>query len=158
MLSPQPTAAAAATAPPSAAETPLTADEEAAVAAVRSAGGGGEAMERAHKYVATLLGRANREHVGEDDVRQALEYFEAAKAANGADDFKAACSYFETSYLMNPKLTTLISAANMHLKLRNPSVAAEIYIRLLDNPTVPKRERAMVLRKLAESKTMLVGS
>ena len=69
-------------------------------------------------------------------MRQALEYFEAAKAANGADDFKAACSYFETSYLMNPKLTTLISAANMHLKLRNPSVAAEIYIRLLDNPTV----------------------
>ena len=45
-----------------------------------------------------------------------------------------------------------------HLKLRNPAVAAEIYIRLLDNPTVPKRERAMVLRKLAESKTMLVGS
>ena len=53
-------------------------------------------MERAHKYVATLLGRANREHVGEDDVRQALECFEAAKAANGADA-KAACSYFETS-------------------------------------------------------------
>ena len=45
----------------------------------------------------------------------------------------------------------------MHLKLRNPSVAAEIYIRLLDNPTVPA-QRAMVLHKLAESKTMLVGS
>ena len=57
---------------------------------------------------------------------------------------------------MNPKLTTLISAANMHLKLRNPSVAAEIYIRLLDNPTVPKRERAMVLRPRRRSKTMLV--
>ena len=51
---------------------------------------------------------------------------------------------------MNPKLTTLISTANMHLKLANPAVAAEIYSRLLADPTVPKREREVALRKLAE--------
>ena len=37
----------------------------------------------------------------------------------------------------------------MHLKLRNPTVAAEIYMRLLDNPSVPQREREVALRKLA---------
>ena len=56
---------------------------------------------------------------------------------------------------MNPKLTTLISTANMHLKLRNPTVAAEIYMRLLQNPSVPQREREVALRKLASCETML---
>ena len=78
-----------------------------------------------------------------------------SKEANQAEDFKAACSYFETSFLLNPKLTTLISTANMHLKLRNPTVAAEIYMRLLQNPSVPQREREVALRKLAVCETML---
>ena len=131
---------------------------------------------KAVKYVDTLLGRANRDKIPEEDARQALEYFEAAKASNAAEDYKAACSYFETSFLLNPKLTTLISTANMcgcphicvphtldslcgpvrrHLKLRNPMVAAEIYTRLLQNPSVPQREREVALRKLAMCKTML---
>ena len=59
---------------------------------------------------------------------------------------------------MNPKLTTLISTANMHLKLRNPAVAAEIYHRVQQSPTVPKREREVVLRKLAEAELELQGS
>ena len=109
---------------------------------------------KAVKYVDTLLGRANREKIPEEDARQALEYFEAAKQSNQADDFKAACSYFETSFLLNPKLTTLISTANMHLKLRNPTVASEIYMRLLQNPSVPQREREVALRKLAMCETM----
>lgn len=110
---------------------------------------------KAAKYVDTLLGRANRDRIPELEARQALEYFEAAKAANGVEDYKAACSYFETSFLLNPKLTTLISTANMHLKLRNPTVAAEIYMRLLQNPSVPQREREVALRKLAVCETML---
>ena len=110
---------------------------------------------KAVKYVDTLLGRANREKIPEDDGRQALEYFEAAKQSNSLDDYKAACSYFETSFLLNPKLTTLISTANMHLKLNNPTVAAEIYTRLLQNPSVPQREREVALRKLAMCETML---
>jgi len=44
-----------------------------------------------------------------------------------------------------------------HLKLRNPTVAAEIYDRLLQNPSVPQREREVALRKLAECETMLGG-
>ena len=103
----------------------------------------------------TLLGRANREKIPEDDAKQALEYFEAAKRSNTLEDYKAACSYFETSFLLNPKLTTLISTANMHLKLRNPTVAAEIYMRLLQNPSVPQREREVALRKLAQCESML---
>ena len=59
---------------------------------------------------------------------------------------------------MNPKLTTLISTANMHLKLRNPAVAAEIYRRVQQSPTVPKREREVVLRKLAEAELELQSS
>jgi len=110
---------------------------------------------KAAKYVDTLLGRANRDKIPELEARQAVEYFEAAKAANGVEDYKAACSYFETSFLLNPKLTTLISTANMHLKLRNPTVAAEIYMRLLQNPSVPQREREVALRKLAVCETML---
>ena len=68
---------------------------------------------KAVKYVDTLLGRANRDKIPEEDARQALEYFEAAKQSNASEDYKSACSYFETSFLLNPKLTTLISTANM---------------------------------------------
>ena len=68
---------------------------------------------KAVKYVDTLLGRANREKISEEDAKQALEYFESAKQANSLEDYKSACSYFETSFLLNPKLTTLISTANM---------------------------------------------
>ena len=114
-----------------------------------------EVREQAFKYVDTLLGRANRDKIPEDDARQALEYFEEAKRSNAGEDYKAACSYFETSFLLNPKLTTLISTANMHLKLRNPTVAAEIYMRLLQNPAVPQREREVALRKLAVCETVL---
>jgi hypothetical protein len=110
---------------------------------------------KAVKYVDTLLGRANRDKIPEEDARQATEYFEAAKAANATEDHKTACSYFETSFLLNPKLTTLISTANMHLKLRNPTVASEIYSRLLQNPSVPQREREVALRKMAICETML---
>ena len=110
---------------------------------------------KAVKYVDTLLGRANRDKIPEEDARQANEYFEAAKAANATEDHKTACSYFETSFLLNPKLTTLISTANMHLKLRNPTVASEIYSRLLQNPSVPQREREVALRKMAICETML---
>ena len=42
-----------------------------------------------------------------------------------------------------------------HLKLRNPTVAAEIFSRLLQNPSVPQREREVALRKLAVCETML---
>ena len=43
----------------------------------------------------------------------------------------------------------------MHLKLRNPTVASEIYSRLLQNPSVPQREREVALRKMAICVTML---
>ena len=35
--------------------------------------------------------------IPEEDARQALAYFEAAKESNEQGDFNAACSYFETS-------------------------------------------------------------
>ena len=147
----------------------MSGSEQPAVASPAAAGGGSPVVTastpqtseptprnaKAVKYVDTLLGRANREKIPEEDGRQALEYFEAAKQSNSLDDYKAACSYFETSFLLNPKLTTLISTANMHLKLNNPTVAAEIYTRLLQNPSVPQREREVALRKLAMCETML---
>ena len=56
---------------------------------------------------------------------------------------------------MAPKMSTLISTANMHLKLRNPAVAAEIYSRLLQGASVPPREREVATRKLAECEKLL---
>ena len=56
---------------------------------------------------------------------------------------------------MNPKMTTLISTANMHLKQTNPAVAAEIYSRLLQDANVPNREREVAQRKLAECEKLL---
>ena len=50
---------------------------------------------------------------------------------------------------------TLISTANMHLKLRNPAVAAEIYSRLLQGANVGPREREVATRKLAECEKLL---
>ena len=38
-----------------------------------------------------------RQVIPEEDARQALAYFEAAKESNEQGDFNAACSYFETS-------------------------------------------------------------
>ena len=49
---------------------------------------------------------------------------------------------------MAPKMSTLISTANMHLKLRNPAVAAEIYSRLLQDANVGPREREVATRVL----------
>ena len=43
----------------------------------------------------------------------------------------------------------------MHLKLRNPAVAAEIYARLLQGASVPPREREVAQRKLAECERLL---
>ncbi|KAL3904605.1 MAG: hypothetical protein SGPRY_011225 [Prymnesium sp.] len=103
----------------------------------------------------TLLTRAHRDAIPEADVKQAISFFEEAKKANSGGDFKAACSYFETSFRLNPKLTTLISTANMHLKLRRAAIAREIYTRLLKNASVPERERQVALRKLAICETML---
>ena len=57
--------------------------------------------------------------------------------------------------LKNPKMTTLISTANMHLKQTNPAVAAEIYSRLLQDANVPNREREVAQRKLAECEKLL---
>lgn len=71
------------------------------------------ARAEAVEYVDTLLARAKRFHVPEADVRQALKFFDEAKQANLKQDYKAASSYFEASFLLNPKLTTLISTANM---------------------------------------------
>mmetsp|Transcript_14746 Transcript_14746/g.36822 ORF Transcript_14746/g.36822 Transcript_14746/m.36822 type:complete len:183 (+) Transcript_14746:1-549(+) len=114
-----------------------------------------DARAEASEYVHTLLARANRATIPEKDVKQALSFFEEAKKANSAEDYKAACSYFETSFLLNPKLTTLISTANMHLKLKKPAIASEIYTRLLQNASIPDRERQVALRKLAICETML---
>ena len=41
-------------------------------------------------------------------------------------DYKGACSYFENSYLLNPKPATLISTANMHLKMGHVAVVSEV--------------------------------
>ena len=46
-------------------------------------------------------------------------------------------------------------ATHRHLKLRKPAVAAEMYTRLLQNASVPQREREVALRKLAVCETMM---
>uniref|UniRef100_A0A7S3ADV5 CRAL-TRIO domain-containing protein n=1 Tax=Haptolina ericina TaxID=156174 RepID=A0A7S3ADV5_9EUKA len=115
------------------------------------------ARAEAVEYVDMLLASVTRSHTPEEDVRQAQTMFDEAKKSNGVQDYKAASSYFETSFRLHPKLTTLISTANMYLKLRKPAVAAEIYTRLLQGVlgVVPQREKEVVLRKLASCKTML---
>ena len=76
-----------------------------------------------------------------------------------AQDYKGACSYFENSYLLNPKPATLISTANMHLKMGHVAVASEVYTRVLSSAAgeLSQREREVALRKIAICATMGTG-
>lgn len=112
--------------PPPPPPKPRSPDESEPSAPVATAGceGGGESRAVAVEYVETLLTRAHRDAIPEADVKQAISFFEEAKKANSGGDFKAACSYFETSFRLNPKLTTLISTANMCARApHSPSAA-----------------------------------
>ena len=79
------------------------------------------ARAEAVEYVDMLLASVTRSHTPEEDVRQAQTMFDEAKRSNGVQDYKAASSYFETSFRLHPKLTTLISTANMCAVLCVPS-------------------------------------
>ena len=105
-------------------------------------------------YVSRLIRRANREDdVSVEDASRATEAFEEARSANDAGDFQRAVEAFEQSYLLNPRPSTLVSTANMYLKMRNTSIASEIYNRLLSQP-LPEGMRNVVLRKLAEASVL----
>ena len=85
------------------------------------------------------------------DAERAATAFEAARKANEEGDYSRAVASFEESYLHNPRPSTLISTANMYLKMGNSSIATEIYGRLLAQPDLPEGMRNVVLRKLAEA-------
>ena len=49
---------------------------------------------------------------------------------------------------MNPKLTTLISTANMHLKLNHPTLAAPLYYFVMTSERASAHEQSMAASKL----------
>merc|ERR1711920_708450 len=80
------------------------------------------------QYVDALMSRANRQ--ADTFLRiaplacdgLARHSFEVARQANEASDYQTAARHFEKAYLLYPKLDTLLSAANMHLKLGNQGI------------------------------------
>ena len=58
---------------------------------------------------------------------------------------------------MTPRIDNCPPSTNRHLKQTNPAVAAEIYLRLLQRPNTPDREREVALRKLAECEKLIVS-
>ena len=101
------------------------------------------------RYVERLMARANHGKVTEADVQEALVHFEAARRANDVRDFQTACTEFEAAYLLNPKPATLVSTANMYVKMGNASIAAEIYDRLLAE-RLPPHMHDFITDKLAQ--------
>jgi len=96
-----------------------------------------------------LLARANRGRVTQTDAEQALGHFESARRANESKDYQTACTEFESAYLINPKPATLVSTANMYVKMGNASIAAEIYARLLAEK-LPQHMHDFIADKLAQ--------
>jgi len=78
------------------------------------------------------------------------EHFEVARQANEASDYQTAACHFEKAYLLHPKLDTLLSAANMHLKVGNQGIAHEIYLRVLRDQNASAAAREVAQRKLGQ--------
>jgi tetratricopeptide (TPR) repeat protein len=87
--------------------------------------------------------------VSQPSAEEALAHFEKARRANDARDYKTACAEFEAAYLLNPKPATLVSTANMYIKMGNASIAAEMYNRLLAE-RLPQHMHDFIADKLAQ--------
>jgi len=87
--------------------------------------------------------------VSQRDAEAALAHFETARRANDARDYQTACAEFEAAYLLNPKPATLVSTANMYVKMGNASIAVQIYNRLLAE-RLPQHMHDFIADKLAQ--------
>ena len=85
---------------------------------------------------------------GDDELRNGV-------AANQGDDFSGAAAWFEASHRLHPRISTVLSIANMRLKLGDGPLAAYLYAAILEHPAASDTERAMAARKLPLAEVML---
>ncbi len=82
---------------------------------------------------------------------KALELLERGKTFNAAGDFRSACGCFEAAYALSIRAGMLVSAANMRLKMDEPSTAAAMYHNVLSECSLLPAEAEMARRKLNEA-------
>ena len=83
-------------------------------------------------------------------MEKSRSHFENAKRANEDGNFRVAAEAFEASYVLIPKHGTLVSLANMYLKMGNRHIDSELYNRLLEDDDVPQELRMRILQKLSQ--------
>jgi hypothetical protein len=63
----------------------------------------------------------------------------------------------EDAYVLNPKPSTLVSLANMHLHLGDIDIANELYKHVLQDPTASQASRNAVADKLRQCEDIMMG-
>ena len=135
---------------PDVVEPPVAVADEAAAAAKQMV----DILEIAHTAASDLIGLLDEPSLpadpkaGDEEIRHGV-------AANQADDFVGAAEWFETSHHLKPRVATLLSIANMRLKLGEGPIAAHIYAAILEHPAASETEREIALRKLPLAEVQL---
>ena len=75
------------------------------------------------------------------DPEAGAEQLRRGVAANQQEDFAAATAWFEDSYRRRPRVSTLLSVANMRLKLGDGPLAANLYSVIMEHPSATVRCR-----------------
>ena len=118
-----------------------------------------ELLERAHVEVKELISllddSASMQALLEADPAVGEEQLRQGAAANAAQNFAAAAAWFEESYRLKPRITTLLSVANMRLKLHEGAFAAYLYTAILEHPAATAAERQMAGKKLLLAEELL---
>ena len=100
---------------------------------------------------AALAAAAGADAPSPDVAARALEIGQRALKANGAGDVSGACALFYEAAMLLPRFTSLLSVANMHLKLNEPLLAIPLYTHVLQNADEESRELKLARRKLADA-------
>ena len=97
-----------------------------------------ELLESAQKIASELVAMLDDPDVNPDPEAGA-EQLRRGVAANQQEDFAAATAWFEESHRRRPRVSTLLSVANMRLKLGDGPLAAHLYSAILEHPSATVR-------------------
>ncbi len=102
---------------------------------------------------AELAAEAGLSHNSVGAIADAL--FAAGKAANSVGETWRALLLFEHSFVASRRISTLVSVANMHLKLGGERVALALYDHVIDAANATPREVEVAQRKAGEAQAAI---
>ena len=103
-----------------------------------------ELLESAQSIASELVAMLDDPDVSPDPEAGA-EQLRRGVAANQQEDFAAATAWFEESHRRRPRVSTLLSVANMRLKLGDGPLAAHLYSAIIEHPSATVRYRRLLV-------------